>query len=66
MTAKTYEDGVRDGEFTALKQTVGSHDKRLDAHAQRLQRVERLVYAVVGAWVLYQSIPKLLTFVGAP
>ena len=64
MTTKTYEDGVRDGEFTALKQTVGSHDKRLDAHAQRLQRIERLVYAVVGGFAVIQFLPKILTMMG--
>ena len=61
---KTYEDGVREGEIVLLKKMSAKHESRLDAHAQRLQRTERLIYAVGGALALLQFLPSIQKLIG--
>ena len=58
-TGKTYEDGLQAGEIAALKQITEKHDIRLDAHATRLQRIERVLYALAGVAVLLEFLPEI-------
>ena len=59
MVKKTYEQGLIDGKLYALEQITAKHDKRLNHHSERLKSLERIIYAVLGAYVFIQLLPTL-------
>jgi hypothetical protein len=59
MTEHSYEEGLRDGRIDALERMVSHHNDRLDHHERRLQMIERIIYAMVGALALVELLPAL-------
>ena len=59
MINKTYEQGLVDGKLFALEQITAKHDKRLNHHSERLKTMERIIYAVLGAYTFVQLLPTL-------
>jgi hypothetical protein len=62
---KTYEDGLRDGQITALETTQGKHSERLDSHSRRLSKMEKVIYAGIGGLLILQGLPELASIVQA-
>ena len=45
---KTYEDGLRDGRLERLVGQMDDHQGRLNNHSQRLSRIEKVMYGLIG------------------
>lgn len=65
MTAqlKTYEDGLLEGRLAALERMTIEHKGRLDNHATRLRAMERILWVLLGAYLLVQMYPALQNFI---
>lgn len=55
--AKTYEEGLRDGQIDALEKTAANHASRLDSHSERLRQMERITWLIIGGLVVLQALP---------
>ena len=54
-----YQDGLRDGEIKAIKEMQRHQNDRLDSHERRLRIIERLFYAMLGAYFFIKFIPDI-------
>lgn len=61
---KTYEQGVIDGKILAIEETLGHHNKRLNDHSGRIRGVEKLQWMILGALVIIELLPNIVTFIG--
>lgn len=57
MTTKSYEDGLRDGKIEAIESTQAVHAARLDAHSDRLDKMERIIWVAIGGLIVLQALP---------
>lgn len=64
MGERSYEDGVREGQFNSLKIIQAQHEVRLDKVETRVSTLERVAYIVLGAIALVQIAPALKGFMG--
>lgn len=65
MPDRTYEDGLRDANISALRDIAAAHKERLDHHSGRLRLLERIIWGSAGIFVLISLWPKLASFWGA-
>lgn len=61
MTNKTYQDGLIEGRLLSLENMVGGHADRMDAHAKRLQLLERVFWTGLGIISFFQLLPMVST-----
>lgn len=54
-----YEQGKRDGRIEALERITEHHDIRFDAYERRLQIAERILYGLIGSFILINFLPEL-------
>jgi len=59
---QAYEDGLRDGQILALEKTVGEHQDRMNNHAIRLSKLERVMYMMGGVIIFLEIAPVVKTF----
>jgi hypothetical protein len=59
--AKTYDDGVRDGQLKALETIACEHKDRLDSHSSRIRALERVMWIMAGVLGVLQFMPSVLT-----
>lgn len=59
-----YQEGLRDGQIKALRDTVNDHGIRLDRHEGRLTAQERITYALLGAIALMEILPTIKEAIG--
>ncbi len=59
---KSYEEGLRDGKIQAQEQMLASHAERLDAHSERILRLEKALWAVCGILALIEFAPGIKNF----
>ena len=59
MVDEAYEAGLRDGKIEALERIVSGHDDRFDHHERRLSIMERMLYGLIGAFVLIELLPAI-------
>ena len=63
---KTYDEGLRDGKIAALERLSMHHTNRLDAQAERIHRLEKIAWAMLGIIALMQFAPGVKAmFIGA-
>ncbi len=58
-TAKTYEDGLREGRLASIETVLADHKGRLDNHSQRIRLLERVMWIMFGAIALLEFAPKV-------
>lgn len=57
MAEKSYEQGLVEGRLSGVEKLLEDHHDRLNSHSMRLSRLEKVAYAVIGAFAILQAVP---------
>lgn len=71
MSNTEYERGLLEGELRAVREILHQHHERLDKHDERFEKsdirmrnIERVIYALTGAYAVIQFLPAIKGAIG--
>jgi hypothetical protein len=58
-----YERGLRDGDIKLVGRSDARAHVRIDKHDIRISALERIMYVIMGVWMMAQMIPQIAKWV---